>query len=40
MADEPHTIYKYDMDTDLPKETLDSCDIVIRKKIVQQLLMN
>lgn len=31
MADEPHSIYKRDMDTDLPKETLDSYDIVIRK---------
>ncbi|RUO85987.1 hypothetical protein, partial [Spiroplasma endosymbiont of Megaselia nigra] len=31
MADEPHAIYKRDMDIDLPKETLDSYDIVIRK---------
>ncbi len=31
MADKQHAIYKRDMDTDLPKETLDSYDIVIRK---------
>ena len=34
MADEPHSIYKRDMDTDLPKyqqKTSDSYDIVRRK---------
>jgi hypothetical protein len=32
IADEPpHSIDKRDTDTDLPKETLDSYDIVIRK---------
>lgn len=31
MADEPHSTYKRDMDTDLPKETSYSDDIVIRK---------
>ncbi len=31
MSDEPHSIYKRDMDTDLAKETSDSYDIVIRK---------
>ncbi|WP_348734828.1 hypothetical protein [Spiroplasma endosymbiont of Ammophila pubescens] len=30
-ADEPHSIYKRDMDTDFSKETSDSYDIVIRK---------
>ncbi len=31
MANEQHSIYKRDMDIDLPKETSDSYDIVIRK---------
>ncbi|WP_338989430.1 hypothetical protein [Spiroplasma endosymbiont of Seladonia tumulorum] len=31
MSDEPHSIYNRDMDIDLPKETSDSYDILIKK---------